>query len=117
VREKVAPLQTPITPVSGRFPKGGARSYQLDVSAPAGVSAAAVNDLFARAQYQDVSDDAKLTGASFEPLPAGVTLTPTQADNAAQTGVIATGLTYETLDITSFDTPATPTGGKMPRRK
>jgi hypothetical protein len=110
LRQKVAPLDVPISRLGGRVASTGTRSYHVTVTAPGGLVTSAVDGLFALAQYQDVSDDQKLTLPGFEPLAAGVTLTA-QADTlAARNGLLATDVVFETLDVTSLDAPATVAG-------
>jgi len=107
LRQQVVPLATPIARVGARLPKHGTRSYHLDVVVPPGVLVDGVNELFAPAQFVEVAEDAKLLGPAFAPLPAGVSLRPETARVAAQDGVAATDLTFETLEVTDLDQPAT----------
>ena len=106
VREQIAPLGTPIERVGGRLPVGGTRSYTVSVSAPAGVAAGTVTELFAPGQYASLPDDARLAGPSFAPMTGGVSLTPQTA--AAAGPVLSCDLAVRTLDVTSLDAPATP---------
>jgi hypothetical protein len=106
LRQRVVPLGTSISRVGARLPRDGTRSYDLDVTAPTGVQVETLADLFAPGQYRDLPDDAKLSGPSFAPLPAGLSLRPEAANAAAQVGVIATNLTFETLEVTDLDARA-----------
>ena len=105
VRQKAAPLDTPISRVGARLPAAGTRSYTLAVTAPAGYTTSAVTDKFAPAQYSDLSDDAKLSGAAFADFHAGVTIAPQNPSAVPTAGLADTDLMYETLDLTSLDEP------------
>jgi hypothetical protein len=107
LRQQVVPLATPIARVGARLPKDGTRSYHVDVAAPPGVRVGRVDELFAPAQFVEVAEDAKLLGPAFAPLPAGVSLRPEMARVAAQDGVAATDVTFETLEVTDLDQPPT----------
>jgi hypothetical protein len=111
VRQRSVPLGTRITRMGGAVPMGGPRSYDLDVTAPLGLQTSPVEELFAPAQYTELPDDARLTGAAFVPMPAGVSL---GAREAASSGpAFGSDLAVETLEVTSLDVPATP-GGRVP---
>jgi hypothetical protein len=104
VRQRIVPLGTPISRVSAARPLEGTRAYHLDVTGASGTATAAVQDLFAPAQYADVPDDAALAAPSFAPMPAGATLA---AEHASASGpALSFDLAVETLDVTDLDRPA-----------
>ena len=105
-RQRIAPLDQPISRVGARRPAAGTRSYRLSVQAPAGVSVRPVAELFAPAQYQEVSEDAKLSGPSFVPMNAGAEFTPAEARAYPTEGLAASDLVFETREITSLDADA-----------
>ncbi|HEU4399517.1 MAG TPA: DUF6603 domain-containing protein [Actinomycetota bacterium] len=112
VRQKVAPLGTTVTRVGANRPAAGPRRYDLDLDlgdAPAGagrLTAAALHDQFARAQFTDMSEDEKLTAPSFARLPAGVSFRPDGARALPVERVAATDLVFETLDLSHLDSLA-----------
>ncbi len=123
VRQNVAPLDTTISRVGARVAATGSQSYHLDLTLGAGVHSAAVTDLFAPAQYNDLSDDDALGTPSFLAMPSGWSIAP---ENAASSGPsIACLAVVDTIDITDLDQPgvlgdpaaavvsgaASPTGG------
>ena len=104
VRQRVVPLATSISRVGAAVPTGGTRTYDLDLTAPVGLATTIIDDLFAPAQYTAVSDDARLTGASFSPMPAGIGM---RAATASTSGPgLACELAVETLDVSDLDRPA-----------
>ena len=106
VRQKVAPLGLRISHVGANLPSGGPVTLALTLTAPSGAVAPPLDDLFARAQYADVPAEQKLSAPSFESFGSGVRLDPATAASAGpSTPCLA--VVY-TLDLTSFDGPATP---------
>jgi len=108
VRQKVVPLGTRVTRIGAQRPRAGARTYDLDVDGPAGVTAAALTDQFALAQYTDLTEDQKFAAPSFTRLPAGLSFGPTAARAVPADRAVTTDLAFETLDLTDLDAPATP---------
>jgi hypothetical protein len=75
VRQRVAPLNRRIEKFGNRRLEAGARAYAVaavraDGGAP--VSATPVTDVFALGQYQEMSDDEKLSRPSFEAFDSGL---------------------------------------------
>ncbi|MFI7602520.1 DUF6603 domain-containing protein [Actinoplanes sp. NPDC049681] len=108
-RQRIAPLETPISRVGALLPTEGTRTYGLVVTAPAGVDVRTATEQYPLAQFTDDLDaETKLRAPAVSPRPGGVTLA------AAGAGVplalaVRTDLTYETLELTSLDAPAVPT--------
>ena len=90
VRERVAPLNRAISKVGNAPLTGGATTVTLAAkgigATPLPITATAVREPFALAQYQEMSDDEKLARPSFEALDAGL-----------QFGVEALAYEYEAL--------------------
>jgi hypothetical protein len=101
----VGPLGVRVTHVGAHVTQGGAATHTLSVSAAAGTESTPVTDLFARAQFTDVPAEQRLSAPSFESFASGVTLAPAAAASSGP------GLSFpavvDTLDLTSFDIPAT----------
>ena len=108
VRQKVVPLGTRVTRMGAQRPRAGARSYDLDVDGPAGVTAQALADQFALAQYTELTEDQKLAAPSFTRLPAGLSFGPAAGHAVPADRSVTTDLLFETLDLTDLDLPATP---------
>jgi hypothetical protein len=106
MRQKVVPLDTPISRVGAAVPTEGTRAYTLDVSGPTGMTIGTVDELFALAQYTDVPDDARLGGPSFTPMRAGVSMQATSSSDAGPG--LGCDLAFETLDVIDLDLPAVP---------
>jgi hypothetical protein len=106
VRQKVAPLGLRISHVGANLPTGGPATLALALTAPAGTVATSVSDLFARAQYADIPAEQRLSAPSFEAFGSGVRLQPAAAASAGPTTPCLA--VVDTLDLTSFDGPATP---------
>jgi Family of unknown function (DUF6603) len=104
MRQKVVPLDTPISRIGAALPTEGTRAYTLDVSGPAGMTIGTVHELFAPAQYTEVPEDTRLGGPSFTPLPAGVSMQATSASDAGPG--LGCNLAFETLDVVDLDLPA-----------
>ena len=113
-RQRVAPLDRPVSRVGAARPTAGVRAYPVQIGAPAGVRVTAANDLFAPAQYADLPDDTKLSGPSFVPMQAGVTLSSELARRLPGHGVAGTDFGVETLEVTSLDDPPAPASGGDP---
>jgi hypothetical protein len=114
VRQKVVPLGARVTRMGAQRPRGGARSYDLDVDGPAGVTGAALTEQFALAQYTDLTEDQKLSAPSFTRLPAGLSFGPAAAHGLPSDRAVTTDLTFETLDLTDLDAPASPGAAPAP---
>jgi hypothetical protein len=99
VRQRVVPLAGPVSRIGALLPKDGTRRYDLDVSVPGGVRVEPLDELFAPAQYVDVTDDEKLTGAAFQPMPAGVSVRPDRAALAPLDRAVGAGPVVETIDL------------------
>ncbi|MGW4874843.1 DUF6603 domain-containing protein [Streptomyces chartreusis] len=113
-RQRVAPLDRPVSRVGAARPAAGVRDYPLQVSAPTGVRVTPASDLFASAQYVDLPEDAKLAGPSFAPMQAGVTMSSDLARRLPGHGVAGSDFGVETLDITSLNDAPTPVAGHQP---
>jgi hypothetical protein len=101
VRQKLVPLDTPVTRYGAARPKDGPGTYGLDVHSPTGIAAQPLLDRFAPAQYSDQSDDQRLAAPAFILRPAGLSFQPT-ADHAPVQLRVAIDLTFETLDLTEL---------------
>jgi hypothetical protein len=83
VREKVVPLDVPVTKFGNTVPADGGQ-FSID-SVTLGTSTAALNsvqDAFARGQFQQLSDSDKISAPAFEQFDCGVTI----GDPAVQAG-------------------------------
>lgn len=100
LREKVLPLNQPITKFGDAVPQGQA---EFDITAvtlggqPAGYTT--ITDEFAPGQFEDLSDSDKLSLPSFEPMIAGLTIGDGAVDFGKQYEV---DIEYETVIL---DTP------------
>jgi hypothetical protein len=100
LREKVLPLNRPITKFGEATPIGPDRYAVSDVQvgARAGAQWTATRDHFARAQFEHLSDTEKVSIPSFERMDAGVSV----SSGAVTSGTsMPRELTYETLIIDS----------------
>lgn len=101
IHQKVVPLNRKITKYGNTTPLGPGL-YKIDHVQVGGTPAPAppksVPDLFARAQFEDLTDDQKLSAPSFEAMDAGVLV----ADAALTQGpAMAKQLTYQTEIVDS----------------
>jgi hypothetical protein len=105
VRQKVAPLDVPVSHVGARMSRGGAATHRLSVSTPAGTTTTPLTDLFAPAQFTDVPAEDKLSAPSFSAFTSGFEL---RAQATADATVPSTSCpaVVDTLDISTFDGPA-----------
>ena len=108
-RQRVAPLDRSISRVGAHRPTAGTRQYSLQVTVPARIRVDVADDLFAPAQYADLPDDAKLSGPSFAPMPAGAAITADSAAAHPSVGVAVSDVSLETLEVTSLDDAGVPT--------
>jgi len=113
-RQRVAPLDRPVSRVGAARPAAGVRDYPLEISAPTGVRVTAASDLFAPAQYADLPEDAKLAGPSFVPMQAGVTLASDLVRRLPGRGVAGSDFAVEPLDVTSLNDAPIPAAGHQP---
>lgn len=113
LRQKVVPLGTPISRVGARLPIEGTRQYEFDVATAAGLQVQPVKELFAPAQYADLSDDEKLTGAAFKSMQAGLSMLPNTDAVAASEGVISTEVIFESRTVTARGQPGL-AGARVP---
>lgn len=101
LRQTVVPLDRTITRFGASQPPGGTVRFDVGpvtvAGAPTGAFAA-VQDLFAPAQFEDLTDDEKLTRPDFERMDAGITLA---RDAVAVGGAIGAPVEYETRIIDS----------------
>jgi hypothetical protein len=116
VREKVLPLNRPITKVGEATPLGP-NEYDVtgvQVGAHAAATWGTTTDFFARANFEDLTDAEKLSIPSFERMDAGVGI----ASSAVNVGSgINMNVTYETL-IIDLDSPwATRPSPRFPLRQ
>src|SRR5262249_33219245 len=77
LRQAVVPLNRTLSRFGAGQPPGGTVRFDLLALTVAGQpigSFSTVEDYFAPAQFEDLSDDEKLTLPSFEPMDAGITL-------------------------------------------
>ncbi len=111
VRQRVLPLQTPIDRF-GNVPLPQTEQFSVRSLTIAGTSGAAsavqmtvLQEEFAAAQFQNLSEDDKLQRPSFEPLPAGVAAGVGTYDHGAA-GTVT--LTYETHVFNDASSAAAP---------
>lgn len=109
LRQNVVPLDTPALDVFGGAPLAGARSFHIDEVKLGTVTQALspVRDLFAPAQFFEMSDDEKIASPSFVEMASGVLLgsTAVQFDAAR---VVPSPLSYETFVVDDGAGTATP---------
>ena len=101
MRQTVVPLGRRITRFGATQPPGGAVRFDVGPVVVGGSPTSAftpVQDLFAPAQFEDLSDDEKLTLPDFERMDAGFTL---GRDAVALGGVVPAPVAYETRIIDS----------------
>lgn len=101
VRQRVVPLNRPVTKL-GNVPLDAATTFTVAASgsdnAPLPLPSTPLQDAFALAQYQEMSDEEKLTRPAFEPQDAGLRFG--LAEVAYQYEPLPeTAITYETLII------------------
>jgi hypothetical protein len=101
VKQQVVPLNTTRDiDTFGGAPVAGARRFQVSATlgGQATQTTGVVKDLFAPAQFFDMSDDEKLASPSFEEMQAGITF-GTDAVSFDQAGMVASPLQFETIII------------------
>lgn len=106
VRQKVVPLGERITHLGARVPSGGARSYDLGLTLPPGVVNTPLTDLFAPAQFTDLSGEEKLSAPSFTSLHSGWLIAPASASSSGPTTPCLA--VVDTFDVTDLDAAAAP---------
>jgi hypothetical protein len=111
VRQRVLPLDTPITKIGNARLPAEAR-FDLSVENVAGSQEQPVRDQFAPAQFQDLSDDQKLSAPSFQERKAGLRVRPDKPGFA--TPLRSVEFEYETILI---DEPDPAPWRKAPSRK
>jgi Family of unknown function (DUF6603) len=77
LRQRRVPLDRTIRQLGTSLPLGGPAAYHVDVTNAAGAALpplAAVEDLFARSEFEPMSDAERLGAPSFEPMRAGLRL-------------------------------------------
>lgn len=99
VSQRVAPLNVEIARYGNTVPIGD-RHFQITAVEIDGQSLATpppvINDLFAPAQYLEMSDSEKLTSPSFEAMPSGVEI---GLDTVNLGSAMASDIEYETIII------------------
>ena len=102
VRERVAPLNRAISKLGNAPLTGGATTVTLAAkgigATPLPITATAVREPFALAQYQEMSDDEKLARPSFEALDAGLQF-GVEALAYEYDALLDSAIAYETLLI------------------
>jgi hypothetical protein len=98
VRQKVVPLGTLVTRYGAGRPAAGPRTYDLDVTSPAGITAQPLLDHFAPAQFTEQTEDEKLAAPSFALMPAGLVFTP-DADGVPVPLAVTVDVAFETVQI------------------
>jgi hypothetical protein len=109
-RQKIAPVGGIHLDRFGQAPIRGDRELRIDAAALGGVEAEIddVKDEFAPAQFFDLSDEEKLTRASFDLLPSGVSFTATGTLTYDQSGPDPVVIAYQTRVVDQPDLPARP---------
>lgn len=114
VKQQVVPLNTgrDIDKFGGA-PVAGERRFQVTATlgGQATQSASPVNDLFAPAQFFDMSDDEKLASPSFEERQAGLTFGSDEV-SFDDTRVVASPLEFETIVIDAAGQSSRPKGSR-----
>ncbi|HET7474586.1 MAG TPA: DUF6603 domain-containing protein [Dermatophilaceae bacterium] len=106
VRQKVAPLDLPISRLGSRLAEAGPRAYTVGLDLGPGVRRAPVTDLFAPAQFNDLPGDQALAAPSFQPMTSGWSIAPEAASSNGPS--VACVAVVDTLDITDLDLPGQP---------
>jgi hypothetical protein len=99
VREKVVPLETTITHYGASDP-GEHRRFAINTVTLGGAQVGRgtpVRDRFPRGQFLTLTEDEKIAGPEFEPLPAG--LTGIGVESVSWGTAVAASFDYETLVI------------------
>jgi len=108
VRQKVVPLDTPVARFGATRPSDGTRFSVTVAAQDGGLAAEPVEDPFAPAQFQNMSDEEKLTGRSFVPLRSGWRFAAERYafdyDDAVRAYDV--NITYETVTVLAQDGPA-----------
>jgi hypothetical protein len=101
LRQSVTPLNRMITRFGAAQPEGGSTRFPITQITLAGRTVPdwrVVTEAFAAAQFEDLSDDEKLSRPSFEQMDAGVGFA---GDAVARGGVVGAKIEYETKVIDS----------------
>ena len=102
VRERVVPLNRPITEVGNAPLTGGPTTFTVAATGigttPVPMAATPVREAFALAQYEEMSEDEKLARPSFEPLDAGLQFGVDEVAYAYE-AALDQAIAYETLLI------------------
>ncbi len=105
LRQTVVPLRRWITKFGEAEPPGGATRFdvaEVTLGGSATSDFSVVEDFFAPAQFEQLSDDEKLSRPSFEPMDAGLTLAGDAVDHGSAVGA---PVEYETRILDSaFET-------------
>lgn len=113
LRERIAPLNTPITKLGTAPLIGGPTTVTVTLTDRAGAQpwrTTPVSEPFALAQYQDLRDDEQLAQPAFVPLQGGLTIAADDLAVDDELGLAAT-VAYETLLIDPTRPPERPTPG------
>lgn len=112
VRQRVLPLDRQIDRFGNARPSG-ARLFRITEAKINGQSRPLepVSEFFAPAQFQDMPDDQKLSGPSFEQMPAGVRI---GTDRVAFGAPIAADLGYEEIVVDATAPPSPPASSPGP---
>jgi hypothetical protein len=116
VRQQVAPLNRLITKVGSSVLTNGPTSINVAAvgvgATPLPITASAVREPFALAQYEELSDDEKLSRPAFETQDAGLQFAVDELAFAYE-ALLDTAIDYETLLIDPTS-PADPAPAPMP---
>jgi hypothetical protein len=112
VKQQVVPLNTTRDiETFGGAPVAGARRFQVGatIGDQTAQTTGVVKDLFAPAQFFDMSDDEKLASPSFEEMQAGITF-GSDAVSFDEAGMVASPLEFETIVIDAAGQSSRPKG-------
>jgi hypothetical protein len=98
VRQRVVPINRLISKFGNTRPAGGKDTFRIEPfiqgNKPVNLQHTALQDYFARAQFEELRDDEKLTQASFEQMDAGLRFEP----RPDQTGFDATRIVQSRVE-------------------
>jgi hypothetical protein len=103
VRQRVVPLERTLDRFGTSVPSG-AKRFRITLATIGGVrtTVTPLTDRFAPAQFTALSDDAKLSAPSFEPMTSGAAL---GADGYATGAAVTVSVVYEQLLVTAPGVP------------
>lgn len=106
-RQRIAPLETPLDMIDGAPLSDVSRAFISAVKANGNALTELVDvtDQFARGQFQNLSDDEKLSKPAYEPMPSGASFG--RDDLSVPPNIAAAALTYDSYYIEDPALPAT----------